>query len=343
MQQEPYEYPAGPPYAERERSLRPQYKGAASLAMTNQITVRQETPGMLRLLLARGRIYDEAERIQVTQVAVAAIAPVLGAMAGLAFAGLRPWVAALAVAAALLDAAWLDRALKGRLRLAAGVSELFDCEVLEMPWNDFVAGKRPEPEVVNAAAAASNRKQNTLRGWYAPQEIGSLPITLARLVCQRENLWYNSSLRRRGGTVLVCAASVAVGLLWFAGLALGLSLRDFVITLIVPVSPLATWAMRERFRQGDTADALEQIKSAAEAFWEDALRSGTSDEQGARRSREFQDAIFLRRVASPLPLPWLYRRLRTSMEQEMSAGAADLVRQAAEMSRAAARKNTPVS
>jgi hypothetical protein len=308
----------------------------------NQITEKQDTPGMLRLLHARGRIYDEAERLQVVQVAVAAVAPVLSAVAGLAFAELRPWVAALAVVAALADAAWLDRALRSRLKLAAGVSELFDCEVLEIPWNDFVAGKRPEPEVVEAAAAASTRDQNVLRGWYAPPEINSIPLLLARLVCQRENLWYNSSLRRRGGAVLVGAAVVTVALLWLAGLVLGLSLRDFVITLVVPVSPLMTWALRERFRQGDTADALEQIRSAAEAFWENAVRFVTDDEQSARRSREFQDAIFLRRVASPLPLPWLYGRLRASMEREMSAGAADLVRHAANVARASPHAEAPV-
>jgi hypothetical protein len=309
----------------------------------NQITEKQDTPGMLRLLHARGRIYDEAERLQVVQVAVAAVAPVLSAVAGLAFAELRPWVAALAVVAALADAAWLDRALRSRLKLAAGVSELFDCEVLEIPGNDFVAGKRPEPEVVEAAAAASTRDQNALRGWYAPKEIGSIPLALARLICQRENLWYNSTLRRRGGAVLVGVATAMVGLLWLAGLTLGLSLRDFIITLVVPVSPLATWALRERFRQGDTADALEQIKSAAEAFWEDAVRSETDDGRSARRSREFQDAIFLRRVASPLPLPWLYGRLRGSMEWEMSAGAADLVRQAAGLAHAAPQVQVSVS
>ncbi|WP_459698134.1 S-4TM family putative pore-forming effector [Acidisoma sp. C75] len=309
----------------------------------NQIPEKQNTPQMLRLLLARGRIYDEAERLQVAQFAVAAAAPVLGVMAGLALAGLRPWVAALAVLSALLDTAWLDRALKSRLRVAAGVSELFDCEVLQMPWNDFVAGKRPEPEVVEAAAATSTRDPNTLREWYAPSEIGNIPLALARLVCQRENLWYNSTLRRRGGAVLLWTTTATVVLLWLTGLVLGLSLRDFIMTLVVPVSPLATWAIRERFRQGDTADALEQIKSAAEAFWEEAVQSGADDVQSARRSREFQDAIFLRRAASPLPLPWLYGRLRASMEREMSAGAAELVRQATGLAHSTSQVEIPVA
>ena len=122
-------------------------------------------------------------------------------------------------------------------------------------------------------------------------------------------------------------AATAVGLLWLTGLIVGLPLPDFVITLVVPASPIATWALREYFRQKDTADALEQTKSSAETFWAKAATSECDEAVCAARSREFQDAIFLRRATSPLPIPWLYDLVRARMDVEMAAGAADHLRQ----------------
>ncbi len=136
----------------------------------NRITEMQDTEPMLRLLRARGHIYDEAQRLQIAQIAVAVLLPVFGAIVGLIFTGLRPYVAALALAATLIDIVWLDRVQKTNLKLAARVSEMFDCAVLEMPWNDFVVGKKPDPEIVEAKARASSRSDAKLREWYAPRD-----------------------------------------------------------------------------------------------------------------------------------------------------------------------------
>jgi SMODS-associating 4TM effector domain len=46
-----------------------------------------------------------------------------------------------------------------------------------------------------------------------------------------------------------------------------------------------------------------------------------------RRSREFQDAIFGRRIANPLILPLIYRFMRPELERRMQAGADALLKQ----------------
>ena len=123
------------------------------------------------------------------------------------------------------------------------------------------------------------------------------------------------------GTAVLIAAG-----LFLAGLALGLTMVDFVLTVVVPAAPILTWAVRESFRQRDAAEEAETIKAAAEALW--AASVGSAD-MGAldRRAREFQDAIHARRKARPLPVPFVYDLLRPSMEKEMCAGAAGLLGQ----------------
>jgi hypothetical protein len=44
-----------------------------------------------------------------------------------------------------------------------------------------------------------------------------------------------------------------------------------------------------------------------------------------RRSREFQDAVYGRRVAHPLILPLIYRFMRPEMEKRMEAGVNSLL------------------
>ena len=43
------------------------------------------------------------------------------------------------------------------------------------------------------------------------------------------------------------------------------------------------------------------------------------------RSRELQDAIFNHRASSPLIFDWVYNLLRRRMEEQMNAGADQLV------------------
>ena len=292
----------------------------------NSIPVRQNYEPFLRLLRARSQIYKEAVRRQVAQFLVTVVIPVIGGIAGLFLAEIRPHVAALAVGLTLLDVAWLDRSQRNKIKIAAKVAERFDCELLEVPWNRFSVGRPADPEIIDSAATAWKGGETGLVDWY-PASVGSVPIHLARIVCQRTNLWYDSALRRRYSTILILSALGASLFLFVAGLVGKLSLLDFVLTALTPAAPMLIWALRDLFRQRDAADALEIIKGEAEGLWERALKGDCSDEYCAAASRNFQDAIYWRRVANPLVFPFVYSFLRATMEARMVAGANDLISQ----------------
>jgi hypothetical protein len=119
---------------------------------------------------------------------------------------------------------------------------------------------------------------------------------------------------------------VVVLCLILGAVAANLRLLDFVATATT-AAPALIWAVREQFRQSDAADAVETLKSEAEKIL-DQTKTGLCDEaECERRSREFQDAIFGRRVANPLILPLIYRLMRPELEQQMEAGAEAMLKE----------------
>lgn len=132
----------------------------------NSIPERQNEEHFLRLLRARSQTYAQTSRLQVAQLLLVVLLPVVGSIAGLLWTDLRPYVASLALVIAVLDTAWLDRWQRGKLKAAAKICEQFDCELMGLPWNKLVAGKRLDPEHIEAEASAWRGGDDNLRNWY---------------------------------------------------------------------------------------------------------------------------------------------------------------------------------
>jgi hypothetical protein len=120
---------------------------------------------------------------------------------------------------------------------------------------------------------------------------------------------------------------VLIAILVVAGIAAKLSFNDFVLTVLTPAAPVVLWALREAFRQRDAGDALRAIKSEAEALWARLAAGACTGAECDVLSREYQDAIFARRVGNPLIFPFIYKALRSKAEEGMNVGARELLRQ----------------
>lgn len=300
-----------------------------SAAAMNDIPVLQNAEAGLKLMRAREATYAAATRVQHLQLVITLAIPVVGAVLGLMSPTWRPYIAALSLIISFLDAAVLDRLQRKRLQTAAKIAEQFDTEVLAIPWNAFVAGKRLDPELIDEAASvwSGEARKRLILDWYPPV-VGAAPLHLARIICQRTNLWYDSRLRRRYGSAVLAIAFALTASLFIAGLALQMTLIDFVAAVLAPASPVLIWSIREYFRQKDTADAQETVKSEAEVLWERVKAGGCGEDECLDRAREFQNSIYTRRVVSPLLFPFLYRMSRNSMEARMKVGAEQMLKQA---------------
>ncbi len=294
--------------------------------MQNQITIRQDEPHFLKLLRARSETYREASQWQIAQFVLTVIAPLMGAVVAILTPDARPYVAAAALVIAMLDSSLIDRIQKQKLKTAARIAEQFDCELLGMAWNPYAAGKKLEPETIEGATQRWPNGDEKLRGWY-PAAVAQVPMHLARIICQRTNLWYDGTLREKYSSILLWSAIAIAILLLSGGFVAQLGLVDFVAVVMAPATPVVNWALREFFRQRDAVDALKLARAEAEALWAAALNGGCEPAECARRSREFQNTIFARRANNPLIFPKIYDWLRPSLEVQMNRGAEAYVKE----------------
>lgn len=294
--------------------------------MQNQITIRQDEPHFLKLLRARSETYREASQWQIAQFVLTVIAPLVGAVVAILTPDTRPYVAAAALVIAMLDSSLIDRFQKQKLKTAARIAEQFDCELLGMAWNPYAAGKKLEPETIEGATQRWPNGDEKLRGWY-PAAVAQVPMHLARIICQRTNLWYDGTLREKYNSILLWSVIAIAILLLSGGFVAQLGLVDFVAVVMAPTTPVVNWALREFFRQRDAVEALKLARAEAEALWAAALNGGCEPAECARRSREFQNTIFARRANNPLIFPKIYAWLRPSLEVQMNRGAEAYVKE----------------
>jgi hypothetical protein len=292
----------------------------------NRIPMLQNEAEQIKLLQARTHVYGLANWLMVLQLLLTLVLPVVGAVLVVFYPEFRAYVAAFSLGVVIIDAPLLDRKLKLLIGRAAKIAEQFDCTVLDLPWDQFTVGDQVEAEDIHAAARSFARRHSStkLEGWY-PEVVGTAPLHLARIICQRTNLRYDSQLRRSYGTIIkIAALALLVGLV-VSGLIQDLQITGWVLSM-APAVPFLSWAAREYYRQRDTADLLEGLMKEANVLW-GQVRAGECDSDACRqRSRQFQNAIYGRRANSALILPFLYRFKRSGLEDEMNEGAAAMLR-----------------
>lgn len=173
----------------------------------NEIGVRQNTPEMIKLLWARNRLFARIKSIQAWYFGFTFVLPTASLLVALYYAEYKPWVSLIALLVGALDALAFDVWRKKQIKIAARLQEQFDCNVLSLKWNSFVAGTPVSTQDIEelAHAALDEEKRKNFVNWY-PAEACAMPLHFARLVCQRTNLWYDSKLRSAYRTVLWCVA-----------------------------------------------------------------------------------------------------------------------------------------
>lgn len=296
--------------------------------MQNSIPETQNTEQQLERLAAQRTLYSRAKTVAGIQAIVSVPAAIAWSFIANVYPSMRPWAALWGLVIAIIDVGLLDALQSGSQKDAAKIQEAFDCAVLDLPWNSLVVGSFPDPERI---AEASQRYRSDpklpIENWY-PREVGKLPLSSARLVCQRTNLWWDWKLRQRYGLVLLCGGLVLAVASLVTGLVRHFSLEDSLLTFWVPLSPAYLWAVREFRKHQSAAKVSDTLKGYVEALWAKALAGSSPEAELTAESRKVQDQIYLRRRDSALVFNWIYNRLQESHEMQATRGAADLVQEA---------------
>lgn len=281
------------------------------------ISIRQNSPTQLRQLAAQRQLYSTVKCIDGIRVTISGIAATVLAVAGYCRPEYSTHAAFVGIGITTLDQV-AKRSRSSYQTLAARIQEAFDCDVLEIPWNEDKAGSRPAAELVFRWAKRYDKnaaKKTPIRDWYRPA-VDELDPALARVACQRANCWWDASQRRS----YACWA-LGIGVVALASVVICAAIeRVDVLTLgarIAAISPLLVAAYEQRCGHLDAIKRLEGLIARADRLLHDVRGSGRSllIEQ---KSRALQDDIFEHRRTSPPIFDRVFALLRAEHEQEMA-------------------------
>jgi len=300
----------------------------------NEIGIRQNSNSALRFLGAQEALYSTAKQWQGWQFFLLVPVTIVLSVAALWHPGLKSYIALYGLSMTLLDSV-VVRPKIGRLRKeGAQIQELFDCNVLEIDWNRFRIARRPETELVeeNYARFLSRGGANTqIKDWY-PQCVANVPIGFARIICQRQNCWWDAKLRRRYAVVVVATVTLTTFIAFVVSLFGGLTLEKFVLLVLAPLLPIWSVGLHQYSEHKEAADSGFRLKELSEELWEAAITS--DNDPSEHESRELQDSILDHRSRSPLLFDWFYSKHRTQFEAQAR-------RSAEEASQAVASRYAP--
>lgn len=303
-------------------------------AFASDIGRLQNHAPQLNRFAAGAWIYSRAKLILTLQFTLTVPAALLSSVFVASLPHLKVWAVFYALTVGILDVVVLDRVQKNLKKKAARVQEELDCELFRLPWNSLVAGPRVDGEDIAVAAAKyarSPKRFARLKDWYPPA-VDRVALAYARLICQRANCWWDSSLRKRVAHVLTALPAIEILVVLVVALASGnILVRDLIIAFYAPIAPAVIWTVRERYRQLDAAGALDSLRSHVEAVLSEAQTGDCNEAALAAKSRCIQDQIFGLRAANPLIFDWVNALIRGGQQQTMNERALQWV---AELERA---------
>ena len=135
--------------------------------MQNTISQEQNSPKQLARLAAQRYLYSKAKKVLEVQVVLDVFTPLLIAALMVIFPGFEVYGAVISVGIALLDLV-LDKYQSSRKKQAAGIQEMFDCDVLGLECPEIKKRRHPITEIVLEAARRYKRIEPTfasLQNW----------------------------------------------------------------------------------------------------------------------------------------------------------------------------------
>ncbi len=282
----------------------------------NHIADKQNQPDSLQRLAAQRQLYDRAKFWMAVLLLFPVVLALLGTLApvippGSAFPAIY---ALLGIVFPILDFMLLTRYIDKLQEDAALVQELIDCDILELPWNDML-GDKPGSRTVERAVQEYRKGKvgdvyHPLRDWYDdPIPKYTLPLTQARLLCQKQNISADTAQRRSyafGLSMVLFLFSVAlVVIALFANVGLRQLLEGPAL-----FAPSILLVAGKHYRDHQkAADNLDKLTERFAALSAEANVSPDASEL-ADKARDLQTEIFHHRKNGPPVFTWFYRWFR---------------------------------
>jgi hypothetical protein len=301
--------------------------------MPNAIPQDQNSQEYMDLLAASSRIHTSIRRLLGFRSFLIAAVAVIGPALTWWDQSYKVWSGFMGVTVLLVDVIFLEPMAKRWKELGAKIQETFDTKLYHIAWNRLKVGNPPDhEEIVKLAARYRKRHPNLpyLQDWY-PTATGQVALEHARIICQRSNLRWDSTLRQTYGTILLSLlCALLAGAIAF-GLAMHWSLEQFLLGILVPLLPAATRIWKQRETHLETARESQRCKEHIEGVWGQAIANELSKRKLEQESRALQDEIYNRRKDSTSVPFGLYWFLRKEYQRQMEEAANRMITDANRM------------
>lgn len=270
----------------------------------NDIVDTQNQDTQKELLAAARQKYTEVKRTAKHQFYLAVCLPVFLTLlaatmkntaimqwAGISTYDISTWVALYCLCATFIDQIVFNRMIDNGKELAAQIQERFDTIVFSLPWNQVICGEKPSNEDVSQLLrrfkANPINKMEDLVDWYNPQ-IATLRKDRGILLSQRMNLYWDKSLREGANKQVIILTALWVGILVLGSLLYKLTLIDFIVAILIPVSPVVLFATKLVSDNRKSIATVSRVKGTIENSWDNASQRGVE----INELRAIQDRIF---------------------------------------------------
>lgn len=202
-------------------------------------------------------------------------------------------------------------------KIAASIKELFDTEVLEIIDNDSLNLVLIDREIVwrySNKKRRSKKEVDLVTNWYS-LEIKKIKTNVASLLCQRTNITYDFSVRKRYKFLIFGLSVITFLVLLTISLLREISLKDFLIEVILPSIPVVMYAYKEINSNTESIDNLNHLRNLIESLIKKIKIDENIDDH---QLRNIQNRIYHNRLLSPLIPDFIYKLLRLKLEDEMN-------------------------
>lgn len=202
-------------------------------------------------------------------------------------------------------------------KIAASIKELFDTEVLGIMDNDSLNLVLVDREIVRRYSIKKKRSKKEIdlvTNWYS-LEIKKIKTNVASLLCQRTNITYDFSVRKRYKFLIIGLSVITFLVLLTISLSRELSLKDFLIEVVLPSIPVVMYAYKEINSNTESIDNLNHLRNLIESLIKEIKIDENIDKH---QLRSIQNRIYHNRLLSPLIPDFIYKLLRPKLEDEMN-------------------------
>lgn len=294
----------------------------------NSINVKQSETKSIRLLAAQSQLYSAAKLFTNIQFVVSVLVPPLISFVLFYFDSIKEvgafqsskLLALYGLLAVAVDILFLDKTISFRIGLASSIQQIFDSHVFKLKESSQVfVSSCDEEYILQQSRKYLKRDANysKLHGWYSDID-DDLPLPVARMLCQRQNIYWSQSLRSDFIKLIRIIAIISITAIIAIAFSKHVSLFDFVTDIVAPSLPVVLYYTRESRKNKNLLNSQSVMLKEIGTIWEFLMREQIVLEDIDDFTYSLQNEIFKYRMESSL-IPDIFYLFSRSKNENLSA------------------------